>query len=101
MYKIFVAPVVKTSLTAPAKFFISCRSIKNDRIAILPTRFVQEGFISCNEWAHSNELIREKFKLFIDEEIIDGRRKEAKELQHFSWLTVIKMYAENKAHKAK
>lgn len=82
--------------TRLVRTFVCKSSIKNDRVAILPTKFVEKGYITGEEWAHSHQLISEKLGLFITEEKIDGRSKRAKEMLSFSWLYVFRIIEQEK-----
>lgn len=67
------------------------QSIINDKVAILGfIGFVSTGFISEEEWNKSQQLIVDKFNLYISESNFDGRSKIAKNTPYFSWSEVIK-----------
>lgn len=66
--------------------FVSHWSIKNDKVAMLPFfPFVRTRLIDESEWACSQQPIAEKFKLYISETRIDGRKKLARSMKPFSW----------------
>lgn len=70
--------------------FKSRHSILNDRVAILPYfAFVLTGIITKGEWAQSQELIKDKFNLYIEETEVDGRKKITKAMRTFSWRAVL------------
>lgn len=72
--------------------FICKSSIKKDRVAILPfVGFVTSNIISEEEWAKSQELIVDKFELYVAETYIDGRSKVAHNTKKFSWKDILKM----------
>lgn len=67
------------------------QSIINDKVAILGfISFVYTGFISEEEWNKSQQLIVDRFNLYISESKFDGRSKIAKNTPYFSWNEVIK-----------
>jgi hypothetical protein len=69
--------------------FKSRYSVLNDKVAILPYTAVLTGGISEKEWANSQELISDRFGLYISETNIDGRTKLAKSLKSFTWRRVL------------
>lgn len=70
--------------------FKSHHSCINDKVAILPyIAFVVTGLISESEWTKSQELIKDRFNLYISETKIDGRNKIAKSMKSFSWRKVL------------
>lgn len=52
--------------------------------------FVATGFITEDEWAKSQQLIIERFNLYVVETRMDGRSKEARYTPYFNWGEVIK-----------
>lgn len=69
--------------------FKSRFSVLNDRLLLFPFSFVLRGIISEKEWAKSQELIANRFGLYISETNIDGRTKLAKSLKYFTWERVL------------
>lgn len=69
--------------------FKSRFSVLNDRLSLFPFSFVLRGIISEKEWANSQELIANRFGLYISETNIDGRAKLAKSLKYFTWERVL------------
>ena len=69
--------------------FKSRFSVLNDRLSLFPFSFVLRGIISEKEWDNSQELIANRFGLYISETNIDGRAKLAKSLKYFTWERVL------------
>ena len=83
---------IKKIGSAAGHVFKSRKSIKDDKVRILPfIGFVDKGFITEEEWAKSQELICKKLGLYISETVIDGRTKLARNLRYFSWRDIFKM----------
>ena len=60
--------------------------IENDKVLMLCDVFVRKGLITEKEWAHSQQLIVDKFpNTFKTMGVIDGRTKKAKSLPYFTW----------------
>ena len=79
--------------------FKSHFSILNDKVAILPDlAFVLTGIISESEWAKSQELIKDKFNLYIEETQIDGRQRIAKAMSTFSWRAILEPSISKRTH---
>lgn len=69
--------------------FKSRSSVLEDKVAILPWIGFVPGIIAENEWNQSQQLIRERFGLYIKETQIDGRSKISRSLKYFSWRRVL------------
>lgn len=73
------------------RVYKSHRSIKDDRVKILGwLTFLVPGLITEEEWAKSEQLISEKFGLYIKESYINGRSKVGRNTPYFNWEEVIK-----------
>jgi len=88
MYRIYI----KRKNEVAGHVFVCRRSVKEDKIKYLPyIGFVTAGLIADEEWATSQELIVDKFGLYIVESYIDGRCKTARSTKRFSWKDVLEM----------
>ena len=73
------------------RVYKSHTSIKDDRVKILGwLTFLVPGLITEEEWAKSEQLISEKFGLYIKESYINGRSKIGRNTPYFNWEEVIK-----------
>lgn len=73
------------------RVYKSHTSVLNDRVKILGwLNFLLTGYITEEEWAKSEQLISERFGLYIHESYIDGRSKVGRNTPYFSWDEVIK-----------
>lgn len=73
------------------RVYKSHTSIKDDRVKILGwLTFLVPGLITEEEWAKSEQLISEKFGLYIKESYINGRSKVGRNTPYFNWEEVIK-----------
>ena len=68
-------------------------SVLNDTVKILPFTLVLLGVLQESDWANDSQTIADKYDLYVSETNIDGRSKLAKNLQYFSWRTVLTMKA--------
>lgn len=66
-------------------------SVLNDTVKILPFTLVLLGVLQESDWANDSQTITDKYNLYVSETNIDGRSKLAKNLQYFSWKTVLTM----------
>lgn len=73
------------------RVYKSHTSVINDRVRILGwISFFLTGYITEEEWAKSDQLISEKFGLYIQESYMDGRSKVCRNTPYFNWEEVIK-----------
>lgn len=73
------------------RVYKSHTSIKDDKVKILGwLTFLVPGLITEEEWAKSEQLISEKFGLYIKESYINGRSKVGRNTPYFNWEEVIK-----------
>lgn len=73
------------------RVYKSNRSIKDDKVKILNwITFLAPGLITEEEWDKSEQLISEKFGLYIKESYLDGRSKVGRNTPYFNWEEVIK-----------
>ena len=73
------------------RVYKSHTSIKDDKVKILGwLTFLVPGLITEEEWAKSEQLISEKFALYIKESYINGRSKVGRNTPYFNWEEVIK-----------
>ena len=73
------------------RVYKSHTSVKDDRVKILGwLSFLVPGLITETEWAKSEQLISEKFGLYIQESYLDGRSKIGRHIPYFNWEEVIK-----------
>jgi hypothetical protein len=73
------------------RVYKSHTSIKDDRVKILGwLTFLVPGLITEEEWAKSEQLISERFGLYIKESYINGRSKVGRNTPYFNWEEVIK-----------
>lgn len=73
------------------RVYKSHTSIKDDKVKILGwISFVIPRLITETEWAKSEQLISEKFGLYIQESYLDGRSKIGRYTPYFNWGEVIK-----------
>ena len=96
MYRIYI----RRMNDASGHVFKSKFSVKDDKIAILPHLFVAKNFITEEEWAKSQQNIREKLGLYISETVIDGRTKLARSMKHFTWVDIFNMKKNRSGFKA-
>lgn len=73
------------------RVYKSNTSIKDDKVKILNwITFLVPGLITEEEWDKSEQLISEKFGLYIKESYLDGRSKVGRNTPYFNWEEVIK-----------
>lgn len=73
------------------RVYKSHTSVLNDRVKILGwINFYLTGYITEEEWAKSEQLISERFGLYIQESYINGRSKVGRHTPYFNWEEVIK-----------
>ena len=73
------------------RVYKSNTSIKDDKVKILNwITFLAPGLITEEEWDKSEQLISEKFGLYIKESYLDGRSKVGRNTPYFNWEEVIK-----------
>lgn len=73
------------------RVYKSHNSVLQDKVKILGwINFKVTGYITEDEWAKSEQLISEKFGLYIQESYINGRSKIGRATPYFSWEEVIK-----------
>ena len=82
---------VRKSSQKIGRVYKSHTSIKDDKVKILGwLTFLVPGLITEEEWAKSEQLISEKFGLYIKESYINGRSKVGRNTPYFNWEEVIK-----------
>ena len=73
------------------RVYKSHTSIKDDKVKILGwLTFLVPGLITEEEWAKSEQLISEKFGLYIKESYINRKSKLLRNTPYFNWEELIK-----------
>lgn len=87
MVRIYVRKLSKET----GRVYKSKYSVKGDKVKILGwLTFLVPGLITEAEWNKSEQLISERFGLYIQEGYINGRSKIGRNTPYFNWEEVIK-----------
>ena len=87
MIRIYVRKLSQTY----GRVYKSHTSVLRDKVKMLGwINFHLTGYITKEEWSKSEQLISEKFGLYIQESYINGRSKVGRHTPYFNWEEVIK-----------